>query len=78
MTNVFRIISSNLIQNKACFYRKNLYEGSYAGPYEGSNDGLNEIPNDYLNKNYSIIALMIKKSCRGVSLILFGQKVKIG
>ena len=60
MTNVFKIISSNLIQNKACFYRKNLYEGSYAGPNEGSNVGLNEIPNDDLNKNCGIIALLIK------------------
>ena len=55
MTTVFKIISSNLIQNKACFYKKHLYEGSYAGRYEGSNVGLNEIPNDYLNKNYDII-----------------------
>ena len=43
------------------FLQKNLYEGSYAGPYEGSNAGLNEIPNDDLNKNCGIIALMIKK-----------------
>ena len=56
MTNVFRIISSNPIKNKACFYRKNIYEGSYARPYEGSNDGLNEIPNDDLNKNFGIIS----------------------
>ena len=60
MTNVFRIINSNPIQNKACFYRKNLYEGSYAGPYEGSNVDMNEIPNDDLNKNCDIIAVMIK------------------
>ena len=60
MTNVFRIISSNPIQHKACFYRKNIYEGSYAGPYEGLNVGLNEMPNDDLNKNCDIIALMVK------------------
>ena len=40
--------------------KKNLYEGSYAGPYEGSNAGPNGMPNDDLNKNYDIIALMVK------------------
>ena len=48
--NVFRIISSNPIQHKACFTEKNLYEGSYAGPYQVLNVGLNEIPNDDMNK----------------------------
>ena len=78
MTNFFRIISSNLIHNKACFYKKNLYEGSYVGPYEGSNAVLNEIPNDDLNKKCDIIALMIKKHVKVLALILFGKKVKIG
>ena len=46
---------------KHVFTKANIYEESYAGPYEGSNDGLNEIPNENMNKNYGIIALMIKK-----------------
>ena len=63
MTNVLKIINSNPIQHKACFYRKNLYEGSYAGPYEGLNVGPNKIPNDSLNKNCDIIAIVIMSRC---------------
>ena len=51
---------ASIRSSKACFYRKNLYEGSYARPYEGLNAGLNEIPNDDMNKNCGIISLMIK------------------
>ena len=74
MTNVFKIISSNLIHKKTCFYRKNVYEGSYVGPYEESNAGLNEMKNADMNKKCCIIALMIKKHVKVLSLILFSGK----